>query len=132
VVCRPANLDLRSPLPKPDKTTTPSRPGRPAPDRGLLLHVARMPEWSVSRSHKKWFKTEAFKQVGEKYGAGGELREWLHRYSHRRQKPAAVFWRSTMRSYAGKEEPRRRVAERRASAEMETWREARLPAFPVS
>jgi hypothetical protein len=73
VVCRPANLDLRSPLPKPDKTRIPSRSGRPAPDQGLLLHAARMPEWSVSRSHKKWFKTEAFRQAGGKYGAGDEL-----------------------------------------------------------
>jgi hypothetical protein len=66
VVYRPADLDLKSPLPKHDKTTMLSRPDRPAPYRGQLLHAARMPEWSVSRSLKKWLKTEAFKQVGEK------------------------------------------------------------------
>jgi hypothetical protein len=37
VVYRPAKSDLKSPLPKPDKTTIPSGPGRPAPRRGLLL-----------------------------------------------------------------------------------------------
>jgi len=36
-----------------------------------------------------------------------------------------------MRSSADREEPQRTVAERRVSPDMETWREAHLPAFPI-
>jgi hypothetical protein len=38
---------------------------------GPTAACRRMPEWSVSRRLKKWFKTEAFKQVGGKYGGAG-------------------------------------------------------------
>ena len=65
MVYRPATSGLKSPLPKPDKTTIPSRPYGPALYRSLPLNAPRMPEWSASRSLKKWFKTEASKQVRE-------------------------------------------------------------------
>jgi hypothetical protein len=78
VVYRLANLDLKSLLPKPDKIDEAFLRSQRAQSIFLTEtpdNAARMPAWRVSRSLRRWFKTEAFKQLGGKYGAEGGLRK---------------------------------------------------------